>query len=253
MLLDDTSHISHRRLFLCLDIVPRSWPLEIVSITRSTNSDVIARLKALPHQINSISTPFIRVALEQSDGHGLHGRRWFAEPGSALLCSIGYIIRRPINALNGFSIAVGVALIEWLRTLPIDVHSRIVFKWSNDILLIRDESSTHVISGKLAGILIETAWTTLNATAVVIGFGINIHSITQRVRRAIIFEKGGLQPSALSSVYPDANITDSLSGSLNTLAPMLKCFEEYGFKPFKSRWKALNIYPEFSKSFSSKY
>ncbi|MEK7989159.1 biotin--[acetyl-CoA-carboxylase] ligase, partial [Burkholderia contaminans] len=132
------------------------------------------RLKALPRKANALPAPLVRVAFEQTAGRGRQGRPWFAQPGNALLCSVGCIVPRPVEALGGLSIAIGVALAEGLATLPLDAHTRVALKWPNDLLLTATDDGTPRIVGKLAGILIETAWTTTDATAVVIGFGINV-------------------------------------------------------------------------------
>ncbi len=57
---------------------------------------------------------------------------------------------------------MGVALVDGLRSLPVAGPGQIALKWPNDVLLEGD---------KLAGILIETAWSTDDASAVVIGIG----------------------------------------------------------------------------------
>ena len=110
----------------------------------------------------------------QTNGRRPAGRPWFAQPGNALLCSVGCIVPRPVEALGGLSIAIGVALAEGLAALPLDAHTRVALKWPNDLLLTATDDGTPRIVGKLAGILIETAWTSADATAVVIGFGINV-------------------------------------------------------------------------------
>ena len=55
-------------------------------------------------------------------------------------------------------------------TLPLSASARLALKWPNDVL---------IDDGKLAGILIETAWNTPQATAVVIGIGINLHGAAE--------------------------------------------------------------------------
>ena len=79
----------------------------------------------------------------------------------------------PRRTLGGLSIAIGVALAEGLAALPLDAHTRVALKWPNDLPTATDDGTPRIV-GKLAGILIETAWTSADATAVVIGFGINV-------------------------------------------------------------------------------
>ncbi|MBY4716474.1 biotin--[acetyl-CoA-carboxylase] ligase, partial [Burkholderia cepacia] len=148
------AHIARNRLEAHLDAAPRAWPLDIVAATGSTNADVATRLKALPRHANALPAPLVRVAFEQTAGRGRQGRPWFAQPGNALLCSVGCIVPRPVDALGGLSIAIGVALAEGLATLPLDARSRVALKWPNDLLLTATDDGTPRIVGKLAGILI---------------------------------------------------------------------------------------------------
>ncbi|HDR8966042.1 biotin--[acetyl-CoA-carboxylase] ligase [Burkholderia vietnamiensis] len=242
------AHIARNRLDAHLDAAPRAWPLDIVAATGSTNADLANRLKALPRTANALPAPLVRVAFEQTAGRGRQGRPWFAQPGNALLCSVGCIVPRPVDALSGLSIAIGVALAEGLATLPLDGGTRVALKWPNDLLLTRTEGDTTRIAGKLAGILIETVWNTDDATAVVIGFGINVRGAQAvaaqvdalRARDAAL--ASGLPPAALSAACASANLTDTLAAALNALTPALAQFASDGLAPFVPRWHALHAY-----------
>ncbi|KDB09038.1 biotin/acetyl-CoA-carboxylase ligase [Burkholderia sp. lig30] len=242
------AHIARSRLEAHLDAAPRAWPLDVVAATGSTNADLAARLKTLPRTASALPAPLVRVAFEQTAGRGRQGRPWFAQPGNALLCSVGCIVPRPIDALGGLSIAIGVALAEGLAALPLDGRSGIALKWPNDVLLTAADAGARRIVGKLAGILIETVWTTPAATAVVIGFGVNVRGAetvaaqvdAQRAREASL--AGALPPAALSSAWSAANLTDTLAASLNALTPALAQFAAEGLAPFLPRWHALHAY-----------
>ncbi|CAM2341276.1 biotin--[acetyl-CoA-carboxylase] ligase [Burkholderia vietnamiensis] len=242
------AHIARNRLDAHLDAAPRAWPLDIVAATGSTNADLANRLKALPRTANALPAPLVRVAFEQTAGRGRQGRPWFAQPGNALLCSVGCIVPRPVDALGGLSIAIGVALAEGLATLPLDGGTRVALKWPNDLLLTSTEGDTTRIAGKLAGILIETVWNTDDATAVVIGFGINVRG-TQAVAAQVDALRArdaalasGLPPAALSAACASANLTDTLAAALNALTPALAQFASDGLAPFVPRWHALHAY-----------
>ncbi|HDR9202778.1 TPA: biotin--[acetyl-CoA-carboxylase] ligase [Burkholderia vietnamiensis] len=242
------AHIARNRLDAHLDAAPRAWPLDIVAATGSTNADLANRLKALPRTANALPAPLVRVAFEQTAGRGRQGRPWFAQPGNALLCSVGCIVPRPVDALGGLSIAIGVALAEGLATLPLDGGTRVALKWPNDLLLTRTEGAATRIAGKLAGILIETVWNTDDATAVVIGFGINVRGAQAvaaqvdalRARDAAL--ASGLPPAALSAACASANLTDTLAAALNALTPALAQFASDGLAPFVPRWHALHAH-----------
>ncbi|NPT44770.1 biotin--[acetyl-CoA-carboxylase] ligase, partial [Paraburkholderia sp. 1N] len=132
------------------------WPIEIVEETGSTNADLMTRVKALPRKADALPRPIVRVAYLQTAGRGRRGRPWYAEPGNALLFSVACVLPRPLEGLAGLSLAVGVALVDGLRALPVAGPGQIALKWPNDVLLEGD---------KLAGILIETAWNTDDASA----------------------------------------------------------------------------------------
>ncbi|WP_179401117.1 biotin--[acetyl-CoA-carboxylase] ligase [Burkholderia guangdongensis] len=242
------AHIARGRLDAHLDAAPRAWPLDIVAATGSTNADLAARLKALPRTAHALPAPLVRVAFEQTAGRGRQGRPWFAQPGNALLCSVGCIVPRPIDSLGGLSIAIGVALAEGLAALPLDASAGVALKWPNDVLLTAGDAGTRALVGKLAGILIETVWTTPDATAVVIGFGINVRGAetvaaqVDALRARDTTLASGLPPAALSSAWAQANLTDTLAASLNALTPALAQFSADGLAPFLPRWHALHAY-----------
>ncbi|PLZ03476.1 biotin--[acetyl-CoA-carboxylase] ligase [Burkholderia sp. WAC0059] len=211
------------------------WPLEIVEETGSTNTDLMARMKALPHKADALARPIVRVAYLQTAGRGRRGRAWYAQPGDALLFSLACVLPRPLEGLAGLSLAVGVALVDALRSLPLANPGQIALKWPNDVLLEGD---------KLAGILIETAWSTAHASAVVIGIGTNVRGadeLAAKVRTAGA-PVAGTTPTALSRALPGANLTDTLAAELNALESLLQRFGAAGFAPFQARWNGVHAY-----------
>ncbi|WP_321934371.1 biotin--[acetyl-CoA-carboxylase] ligase [Paraburkholderia sp. J8-2] len=217
------------------------WPIEIVEETGSTNADLMARLKALPQKRDALERPIVRVAYLQTAGRGRRGRTWVAQPGDALLFSIGCVLPRPIDGLAGLSLAIGSALVDGLRTLPVTAPGQIALKWPNDVLLEGD---------KLVGILVETAWTTADATAVVIGIGTNVRGEDALAAKVEALNAAGgsaavvpgTTPTALSRAWPNANLTDTLAAELNALEAALQRFGAAGFAPFQARWNACHAY-----------
>lgn len=236
----------------------REWSIEIVDTTGSTNADLGARLKALPRRRDALAAPIARVAYEQTAGRGRQGRPWFAKPGDALLCSVACVLPRPVGALAGLSLAVGAALAEAFAARPAatgdaprggaDGARRIALKWPNDLLVATERDGETAIVGKLAGVLIETVWNTIDATAVVIGFGVNVRTADAaaaevdalRARDATL--AGGLPPVALAAVRAGATLTDTFAAALNALAVALPAFAADGLAPFAARWHALHAY-----------
>ncbi|MDR5755791.1 biotin--[acetyl-CoA-carboxylase] ligase [Caballeronia sp. LZ035] len=213
----------------------RDWTIDIVDETGSTNADLMTQLRALPR--DSTPAPCARVAYSQTAGRGRRGRAWLAEPGNALLMSVGCVLKRPVEGLSGLSLAIGTAVLDALSRLPLSPSARPALKWPNDVLL--DD-------GKLAGILIETAWNTPGATAVVIGIGVNLHGAEQLATQVEDANRSssasassstpGAAPAALARAWPDANLTETLAALLNALDTALPRFEAEGFRPFRQRW-----------------
>jgi BirA family biotin operon repressor/biotin-[acetyl-CoA-carboxylase] ligase len=230
--------IDRTRLATLAERPARDWTIDIVDETGSTNADLMERLRALPKNgaSHTPSAPIVRVAYSQTAGRGRRGRAWLAEPGNALLMSVGCVLKRPIEGLSGLSLAIGTAVLDALARLPLTPSARPALKWPNDVLL--DD-------GKLAGILIETAWNTPNATAVVIGIGTNLHGAEQlaaqvddanRQSASAMPSVPGAAPAALARAWPDANLTETLAALLNALDSALPRFESEGFRPFRQRW-----------------
>lgn len=260
---NDGPRIDRARVDARLAPAAREWSIQIVDTTGSTNADLAAQLKSLPRSRDALAAPIARVAYEQTAGRGRQSRPWFARPGDALLCSIACVLPRPVGELAGLSLAVGVALAEAFAEMPTGARAepaarqradttaaapRIALKWPNDLLVTSTQGGETAIVGKLAGILIETVWNTNDATAVVIGFGVNVRAADAaaaeidalRARDATL--AGGLPPVALSAVRPGATLTDTFAAALNALAVALPAFATSGLAPFTARWNALHAY-----------
>ncbi len=220
--------------------------LEIVDETGSTNTDLMQRMRSLPRDPAMPGVQAVRVAYRQTAGRGRQGRNWHAEAGRALTFSLACVLPRPLAGLAGLSLAVGTALVEALRALPALAPAdaeRIKLKWPNDLLL--DD-------GKLAGILVETAWSTSAATACVIGVGINVRDDAALAAELAAAHTGvaakapaltrATPPAALSLVHPRASLTETLAAALDALFDMIDCFAVEGFAPFRPRWNACHAY-----------
>lgn len=103
------------------------------------------------------------VADEQTAGRGRNGRRWFTPPGSSLAFSLVLHLEQlgdfAVSRLSGLG-ALGVC------TALQDAYSlEACIKWPNDVL---------VNGGKLAGVLVETAWSGERPKSAILGIGINV-------------------------------------------------------------------------------
>lgn len=212
--------------------------IEIVDETGSTNTDLMQRMKALPREHAASGVQAVRVAYLQTAGRGRQGRQWHTSPGHALTFSLACVLPRPLSGLAGLSLAVGVALVERLRALAADAH-RITLKWPNDVLLD---------GGKLAGILVETAWSTPQATAAVIGIGLNLYRDEALIAAladsaaAVPAAVRATPPAALSGLVSPVEPSETLAAVLTGLADMLERFGADGFAPFCEPWCNYHAY-----------
>ncbi|EJL88559.1 birA, biotin-(acetyl-CoA-carboxylase) ligase [Herbaspirillum sp. CF444] len=195
--------------------------IEVVAQTGSTNADLLARVATL-------AAPTLLVAESQTAGRGRAGRAWHTTATSALTFSLAWKFRRPVHALIGLPLAIGVALAEALVVFGVQVE----LKWPNDVL--RD-------GAKLAGILIETAQDkaadagTVASTWTVIGIGVNLampQDLQNRIGRAVadVSELLGHDRERLLALL------------LSALSDALAEFDVQGFAAFAARWNRLHAY-----------
>ncbi len=163
------------------------------------------------------------IADEQTAGRGRLDRKWFTPARSAIACSV--ILHPRDNAQ--LSRTVGLAALSIA-----DACSRLglqpQIKWPNDILL----------SGKkTAGILIESAWTGDNITALVIGMGINI------LKESL--------PPAEGLKFPATSIETELGHPVDreeflqaVLTSMVKRLPQMGTDSFLASWEAQLAYKD---------
>lgn len=191
--------------------------VEAVAETGSTNVDLMQRL-------SSLQRPLLLVADRQTAGRGRAGRPWRAAPEDSLTFSLAWRLQRPMHALLGLPLAVGVALAEALEVFGI----RPQLKWPNDVL--RD-------GAKLAGILIETAADGRqgDGTWAVIGIGLNLAvppGLEDELQRAV-----GAAPELQKA--PRETVLAIIA---RALAGVLEEFEARGFGAFVKRWEAFHAY-----------
>jgi BirA family biotin operon repressor/biotin-[acetyl-CoA-carboxylase] ligase len=191
--------------------------IRLVEETGSTNADLMAGLA-------NLAAPTLLVAEVQTAGRGRAGRSWHSAAGKSLTFSLAWRFDRPVHALVGLPLAVGVAIAEALAMFDVTVR----LKWPNDVL--------HE-GRKLAGILIETATADppRQGSWAVIGIGLNMAvdaGLAARIDRPVA------SIPWLTELDQDMLMATLLNGLCETLAQ----FDNEGFRAFASRWNELHAY-----------
>lgn len=132
--------------------------LRVLALTGSTNDD--ARSDAAAGAVDG----HVVVADQQSSGRGSQGRDWQSPGGQDLYVSIVTRPRVSMATLPTLTLAVGLGVANAVDDLLGAPRSRV--KWPNDVWVDRK---------KVAGILVEAGTTGAEASAVVIGIGLNVN------------------------------------------------------------------------------
>ena len=166
---------------------------------------------------------------QQGAGRGRRGRTWVSPFARNLYFSIIGEFTQGAAALEGLSLAVGVAVVRALETSGI---SGVQLKWPNDVLYQ---------GAKLGGILLEMTGDVAGPCQVVVGVGLNVAMPTEV---ATHIEQEWTDVSAISSA---ANVAcpgrnELLAALLNELLPLIDKFEEVGFIAWRQAWQALDAH-----------
>ncbi len=191
--------------------------LDIRSVVDSTNT-VVSQAAA-----SGATAGYACAAEQQSAGRGRRGRPWVSPYAQNLYFSLLWEFEGGAAALEGLSLAVGVAV---ARVLARQGLASVRLKWPNDVL---------ADGGKLAGILLEMHGDAAGRCQVVVGVGLNV---TMRTGEGID------QPwTDLASLLPQPPSRSELLGLLlSELVEVLACFTRDGFAAFREEWQALDAF-----------
>jgi len=165
---------------------------------------------------------------QQSQGRGRRGRPWVTPWGRTLMLSIGWRMEAGVAALEGLSLALGVALAQVLERHGVAPR----LKWPNDVLL--EDANGEL--GKLAGILVEISGDAAGPCEVVMGMGINIDLPTA-------FRQSIDQPvAAVHDQAPGLSRNTLAVELLDALLPLLATFEQQGFTAWRDAWNARHAF-----------
>lgn len=159
----------------------------------------------------------------QSAGRGRRGRSWISPLAQNIYCSIGWGFEGGVAALEGLSLAVGLAILRSIKKCGLVGAS---VKWPNDVLYSQK---------KLAGILIEMTGDPAGYCQVVIGVGLNVSMNNVQ----------GLQIDqpwvALNSILKEEGMPVVSRNTvaitlINELTIVLQTYEKTGFAAYQAEW-----------------
>ncbi|HEY6131516.1 MAG TPA: bifunctional biotin--[acetyl-CoA-carboxylase] ligase/biotin operon repressor BirA [Halioglobus sp.] len=196
--------------------------LEILDTIDSTNAEVL-RSAGPGCRSGQVCT-----AEQQTAGRGRRGRQWVSPYASNLYLSLLWEFNQGVSALEGLSLAVGVAVARAL--LACDVPP-VQLKWPNDVLYD---------GNKLGGILLEMNGDAAGPCRVVIGVGLNV--AMPGLAADTIDQPWTDLKTITANRHPGRN--QLLAALLNELLPLAADFEQQGFTRWRDDWKALDAFAD---------
>lgn len=159
------------------------------------------------------------LAERQTAGRGRRGRAWTSPLAAHVYLSLSRRFDGGVAALQGLSLAVGVAAVQALHSLG---YRDVGLKWPNDLL---------VGSRKLGGILVELRGDAAGPLHVVVGLGLNV---AMPPAAAQTIDQPWCDLAGLASQPPSRQAV--AAALLDALLPMLARFEREGLAPWREAW-----------------
>ena len=167
------------------------------------------------------------VAEQQTAGRGRRGRTWVSPFAGNIYMSLVWEFAGGASALEGLSLAVGVAVAEALERCGVP---DVALKWPNDLL---------VNGAKLGGILIEMVGDAAGSCKVVIGVGLNV-----QMPEAAAVDIDQQWTDIYRATGSATSRNELLTAVLDELLPLLPAFERDGFGPWQSRWMSRDVHAD---------
>ncbi|MBA6411529.1 bifunctional biotin--[acetyl-CoA-carboxylase] ligase/biotin operon repressor BirA [Parahaliea sp. F7430] len=196
--------------------------LTVLDSVDSTNAE------AMRHRAPGSSSGLAYTAEQQSAGRGRRGRQWVSPFARNIYLSLVWEFSQGAAALEGLSLAVGVAVANALQACG---APPLQLKWPNDVLCN---------GAKLGGILLEMTGDAAGNCQVVVGVGLNV-SMPESAAENI--EQAWTDVARICGNKPPSR-NRLLAALLDELLPLLDGFEAGGFAPWREAWMALDAYAD---------
>ena len=193
--------------------------IELFATIDSTNT--YARDRATEQSCGGL----LVLAEQQTAGRGRRGKTWVSPFASHLAMSLVWDFEHGARALEGLSLAVGVAVRRALRAQGVD---KVELKWPND-----------VYSGgkKMAGILLEMIGDPTGNCSVVVGVGINYRLCDGNAQS---IDQPWTDVASEAASCPSRNVL--CSALVDHITAVLGGFAEHGFAPYRQEWQDADAY-----------
>lgn len=196
--------------------------LQLLEVVDSTNAEALRRVAA------GAGPGLVCSAEQQTAGRGRRGRAWVSPYARNIYLSLVWEYQEGAAALEGLSLAVGVAVTRALGQLGLPP---LQLKWPNDLLFA---------GAKLGGVLLEMAGDAAGRCQVVVGVGINV-TMPPAAAQAIDQNWTDLATIA-GGRAPGRNAV--VASLLNELLPLAADFAHTGFAPWREAWMALDAFAD---------
>ena len=194
---------------------------EILKIIDSTNAYL---LKQDPQE-----KIMVCMAECQTAGRGRRGRTWVSPFAKNIYLSLKMTLDSGLGALEGLSLAVGVAIVRSLINLG---AQGVQLKWPNDVLWC---------GRKLGGILIEVVGDPSGRCHIVVGIGLNINADKAML---VSIEQPWVSLNEILGYRPVRNLV--AARLLNEVVALLTTYERDGFGVYRAEWEKLNAHAGLS-------
>jgi BirA family biotin operon repressor/biotin-[acetyl-CoA-carboxylase] ligase len=200
----------------------RLGELLLLHTVDSTNAELLRR------EPSASGRAQVCTAERQSSGRGRRGRPWTSPFARNLYLSVAWQFEQGAAALEGLSLAVGVAAAAALEACGLPGPQ---LKWPNDLLYG---------GRKVGGVLIEMSGDAAGPCRAVVGIGLNVAMPAGLA--APIEQPWTDLASVAAATAPTRNRL--LAQLLNELLPLLAEFGETGFGPWRRRWSVLDAHAD---------
>lgn len=172
---------------------------------------------------DSCASGRVCLAEQQTAGRGRRGRAWHSPFGRNIYMSVGWNFSQGASALEGLSLAVGVALVRSLSSVGVE---NLALKWPNDV----------ICNGKkLAGVLIEMSGDAAGPCSAVVGIGLNVDMGARNLR-----EIGQPWIDVATALGRKVSRNQLVGSMLSELVPILTEYQRSGFARYQDEWNKLD-------------